>query len=206
MMVCAIASTLISTKHRSIAAVTPTGTINIVHGSVDIDMDFAGFAVEEIQFSLQTVLNVDMAADAYVDGVRVEGNFLVAPTVRLEFVRAWGRKGNGRQEIELGPETMTMLARLAVAAEEIANGLKTSRNSEPALTEEIGWTATNGIPRSQPCQASPYLTAEEAAKYLGISIKSLYGVVERRHLIPLRGPRRAYRFKVEMLDQYLKRR
>ena len=50
------------------------------------------------------------------------------------------------------------------------------------------------------------MTAEEAAKYLGISIKSLYGVVERRHLVPLRGPRRAYRFTVEMLDEYLKRR
>ncbi len=52
--------------------------------------------------------------------------------------------------------------------------------------------------------ASPYLTAEEAAQYLGITMDSLYGQVERRRLIPLRGPKRSYRFTTAMLDAYLK--
>jgi excisionase family DNA binding protein len=54
--------------------------------------------------------------------------------------------------------------------------------------------------------ASPYLDAEQAAVYLGITVSSLYGIVERRHLKPLRGPRRRYRFTKELLDEYLRRR
>lgn len=53
--------------------------------------------------------------------------------------------------------------------------------------------------------ASPYLDAVDAAEYLGVTVKSLYGVVERGHLVPLRGPKRRYRFTVEMLDEYLSR-
>jgi excisionase family DNA binding protein len=53
---------------------------------------------------------------------------------------------------------------------------------------------------------SPYLDATEAAAYLGITLKSLYGIVERGHLEPLRGPRRRYRFTSVMLDEYLARR
>ena len=53
---------------------------------------------------------------------------------------------------------------------------------------------------------SPYLDATEAAAYLGITLKSLYGIVERGHLEPLRGPRRRYRFTSAMLDEYLARR
>ena len=52
---------------------------------------------------------------------------------------------------------------------------------------------------------SPYLGAGEAAEYLGITVSSLYGVVERGHVVPLRGPRRSYRFTESMLDEYLKR-
>ena len=44
------------------------GMVNLVHAAHDIDMPLAGFTVQEIQFSLQNVLNVDMHADAYVDG------------------------------------------------------------------------------------------------------------------------------------------
>lgn len=53
---------------------------------------------------------------------------------------------------------------------------------------------------------SPYLDAEEAAAYLGVSLSSLYGIVERGRLVPLRGPRRRYRFTTAMLDEYLRRK
>ena len=53
---------------------------------------------------------------------------------------------------------------------------------------------------------SPYLDAEGAASYLGVTLNSLYGVVERGHLQPLRGPRRRYRFTTAMLDEYLGRK
>jgi excisionase family DNA binding protein len=58
----------------------------------------------------------------------------------------------------------------------------------------------------RPVATSPYLDAEQAAAYLGITVSSLYGIVERGHLIPLRGPRRRYRFTKELLDDYLRRR
>jgi excisionase family DNA binding protein len=53
---------------------------------------------------------------------------------------------------------------------------------------------------------SPYLDAEQAAVYLGVTLNSLYGIVERGHLQPLRGPRRRYRFTTAMLDEYLGRK
>ncbi len=52
---------------------------------------------------------------------------------------------------------------------------------------------------------SPYLNAQDASAYLQITIKSLYGIVERGHLKPLRGPKRQYRFTRKMLDDYLSR-
>ena len=52
-------------------------------------------------------------------------------------------------------------------------------------------------------QASPYLTAQQAADYLQITVKALYGLVERRKLRPLPGHRR-YRFLPQQLDAYLR--
>jgi excisionase family DNA binding protein len=50
---------------------------------------------------------------------------------------------------------------------------------------------------------TPYFDSTAAANYLGITEKSIYGLVERKRLTPLRGPRRTYRFTREQLDQYL---
>jgi excisionase family DNA binding protein len=49
----------------------------------------------------------------------------------------------------------------------------------------------------------PFLDSSAACNYLGVTEQSLYGLVERKRLIPLRGPRRSYRFTKQMLDQYL---
>jgi excisionase family DNA binding protein len=50
---------------------------------------------------------------------------------------------------------------------------------------------------------SPYFDSAAAANYLRITEQSLYGLVERKRLVPLRGPRRTYRFTKQQLDQYL---
>lgn len=50
---------------------------------------------------------------------------------------------------------------------------------------------------------SPYLDAKGAADYLGITVKSLYGLVSLGRLEPLRGSKRSYRFTTAMLDEYL---
>jgi excisionase family DNA binding protein len=49
----------------------------------------------------------------------------------------------------------------------------------------------------------PYFDSRGACNYLGITEQSLYGLVERKRLVPLRGPRRTYRFTREQLDAYL---
>lgn len=56
-----------------------------------------------------------------------------------------------------------------------------------------------------PAERKPtrYLNAEQAAEYLGCSVKSLYRQVELGKLEPLRGPKRSYRFTAAMLDKYL---
>jgi excisionase family DNA binding protein len=50
---------------------------------------------------------------------------------------------------------------------------------------------------------SPYLTGEEAADYLRITMNALYSLVERRKLRPLPGSRK-YRFTKEQLDAFLR--
>lgn len=50
---------------------------------------------------------------------------------------------------------------------------------------------------------SPWLDAEQSANYLGISVRSLNGLVARGRLVPQRGPRRTYRFTRQQLDAYL---
>jgi excisionase family DNA binding protein len=50
---------------------------------------------------------------------------------------------------------------------------------------------------------SPYLDSQQAADYLQVTMKSLYELVGRRRLNPLRGPRRSYRFTRQQLDEYL---
>ena len=80
-----------------------------------------------------------------------------------------------------------------------------SRQVQEGLTVEVSLAARDHLQmRSQ--SRSPYLGANDAAEYLGITVSSLYAVVERGYLTPLRGPRRTYRFTREMLDDYLKRR
>lgn len=50
---------------------------------------------------------------------------------------------------------------------------------------------------------SPWLDSRQSADYLGITVRSLNGLVARGRLEPARGPRRQYRFTREQLDAYL---
>jgi excisionase family DNA binding protein len=86
-----------------------------------------------------------------------------------------------------------------------------SGSPEAARKESGKDQALAGPDRIQPDEGdtrgrSPYLDAKGAAAYLGITLGSLYGTVERGHITPLRGPRRRYRFTTAMLDEYLGRK
>lgn len=98
--------------------------------------------------------------------------------------------------IEFGPSTLDCLRQLTQAfLEAVAPKPEGSRSAPLSALDNI----------SSPAKESPYLDAKEAAFYLGTSASSLYGLVERRQIDPMRGPRRRYRFTKEMLDEYLKR-
>ena len=77
--------------------------------------------------------------------------------------------------------------------------------SAPLRTQALLSPDTITSATERPSVTIPYLDAEGVA-YLGITVSSLYGIVERGHLTPLRGPRRRYRFTKELLDDYLRRR
>jgi hypothetical protein len=75
---------------------------------------------------------------------------------------------------------------------------------QPVLGPALSDTSTILTNPEKRVVESPYLNAEEAAAYLGITKASLYGIVERRRIVPLRGPKRTYRFTKRMLDDYLR--
>jgi hypothetical protein len=62
---------------------------------------------------------------------------------------------------------------------------------------------TKPEPPPRPSIPSPYLDAQQAADYLGMTVKALYGHVERRKLRPLPGYKK-YRFRKEQLDAFLR--
>jgi len=71
------------------------GKVNVVYGAHDLDMDLAGFSIDEIQLALRDVLNVDSGVEAYVDGTKIEnkGDFKLKKGQRLEFMKEAGQKG-----------------------------------------------------------------------------------------------------------------
>jgi excisionase family DNA binding protein len=92
----------------------------------------------------------------------------------------------------------------SVAVEMLAQLKRIADNLIAPQPKQINGTDDDSPTPLPQRRKSPYMDSEEAADYLGISVKSLYGQVERGHIKPLRGPRRQYRFTVEMLDEYLR--
>lgn len=97
--------------------------------------------------------------------------------------------------VELAEETLGTLRQFIQLLEDKTR-LESRSSADPTLSHP------NSIPR--PSNLSPYLDAKAAAAYLGTTVGSLYGLVDRRQIEPLRGPRRRYRFTQAMLDEYLK--
>jgi excisionase family DNA binding protein len=127
---------------------------------------------------------------------------------------------NPQMVVELGPESLSALKRLAEAIEKLD-----PRVSDPGPDEEhpaprnLGNAGEEGqksevialpLAMAHPAETkqpqSPYLNAQEAAAYLRVSLKSLYSQVERGNLKSGRGPRRRLLFKKDMLDRYVQRR
>lgn len=97
--------------------------------------------------------------------------------------------------VEFGESTLDCLRRLTAILER--------QGDKPSAQAQHGSVSDTA---NISCELnSPYLDAQKAATYLGTSVKSLYGLVERGQIEPKRGPRRRYRFTKELLDEYLER-
>jgi excisionase family DNA binding protein len=82
-------------------------------------------------------------------------------------------------------------------------GLDPVAPETPSMTPRDALPIIGKLLAALPKVPSPYLDSDEAADYLRITGKSLYALVDRKRLTPLRGPRRTYRFTHQQLDNYL---
>jgi len=137
---------------------------------------------EELDQQIQKGLRVMQAAN---------GSMRITETAVDEFVRGMNGNGDG-----------AFLAAIAKSLEKIASGFDPSLDHRPEQCNDVG--ERPAAPLFQPKRRSPYIDSKEAASYLGITVKSLYGQVERGHIKPLRGPKKTYRFTEKMLDEYLR--
>jgi excisionase family DNA binding protein len=94
-----------------------------------------------------------------------------------------------------------VILEIASNLKRLADHFAAPHDPQPKQINGAGDDAPTPLPQRR---KSPYMDSDEAAAYLGITVKSLYGQVERQRIRPLRGPRRTYRFTTEMLDEYLR--
>jgi hypothetical protein len=127
---------------------------------------------------------------------------------------------NRKMVVELGPESLFALKRLAEVIERLDPRLKEPGvkpgqpcppNHHDAIeelqeSESVPIRLATARPAENKHPQSPYLNVEEAAAYLRVSPKSIYAQVERGNLKPGRGPRRRLMFTKEGLDRYVQRR
>lgn len=74
-------------------AAAVTGKVSVVYGANDLEMELGGHTVADVQASLADVLNLDKNAEAYVNGVQVNGDYQLKAGDRLEFMKEAGQKG-----------------------------------------------------------------------------------------------------------------
>ena len=166
---------------------------HLTFGPNSVEYDLTGYTIAQAEQALSEVLNIGSWVPAFVEGKRVESKskFVLHRGQAVLFWKVWGIKGAGRRKLleEQVVELQDRIDRL----EDAVYGLL------DVAGDRIG-TPKNGS------RKSPYLNSEEAAEYLRTSISSLYGLVDRKQINPLRGPKRSYRFTPRMLDDYLRGR
>jgi hypothetical protein len=175
--------------------------IRVTHGANEGFFPVAGKSVASVRKALATIFSIPADALPMVGGRVVGPDHTLAPGEELLFAREKGRKGVGSR-VWTAEEFCKFFQ---ISREDLDAWIGQGLQARPCLdgTLRITETAADEFFRGRQVQ-SPYLTAEQAASYLGLgSVKSLYGLVERRKLTPLPG-HRTYRFTTEQLDAYLR--
>ncbi len=192
----------------------------VVYGSHSQYANVNGQTIGAIRAVFRSLFNIPDQARALVKDQPVDEDAILLPGQTLEFRKESGQKSLGNL---LTPDQLMEQWGIKKTAylELVELGLPSVRLEAGIFHPEIavdewfkrmvtGSTDTAPIDHASrihcPPNQSPYLDSEQAAAYLGISVKSLYGQVERRRIVPFRGPKRQYRFTKDMLDEYLNRK
>lgn len=114
-------------------------SVRLTYGIHDLEAEVAGLTVGEIKLAYQDILNLDPAAQGFINGHQVEGGTILRGADRLEWVREWGKKGSDRNEVVM------CLDRIASSLERIANKLDPPPDDivgTPYLARKLGCTTT----------------------------------------------------------------
>jgi excisionase family DNA binding protein len=172
----------------------------VTHGANEGFFPVAGKSVAAVRRGLATAFGIPDDALPIIGGRVVGPDHRLTPGEELLFAKEIGRKG-------VGTHVWT--------AEEFCKFFKISREDldawigqglpvKPCLdgSLRITETAVDEFFRGQVIE-SPYLTTEDAAKYLRTTIKGIYSLLERGKLRKLPGSRTVL-FTREMLDAYVR--
>lgn len=165
---------------------------HFIFGLNNIEIDLSGYTVAQAQQSLSDVLNLGPQHPAFIDEELVSKNTVVRPGTTVSFIKVRGVKGAGRRK-HIEERLVEITDRLDQLESALFGLLDIAGNRVDASHNRRG-------------KKSPYLNSEEAAEYIRTSMSSLYGVINRGHIDPLRGPKDSYRFTTRMLDDYLRRK
>lgn len=177
--------------------------ITVKYGPNTLPIATSGRTLNAVKIGVGQILNLPTDSVVLVNGLAAPPFLKLVAGDMLEFVCRRGRKGVGSRVWTADEYCEFFKVSQDILHEQIDAGLEVMRlpDGEIRITE----TAVDEFISGKITQ-SPYLGAEQAAGYLGISVKSLYGLVERRQITPLRGPKRTYRFTEDILHEYLGRK
>jgi hypothetical protein len=205
-MVCSV----VHPQRRPVIA-APLGTITVAYGAHDLELDLAGYTVEEVQASLRDFLNIGMEAEGYVDGRPALPTYRLQQSNRLEFVKERGSKGVGSTWTKT---EFTKLFRMGEAdwTDWVARGLPfdTMKDGTVVLneTEVDQWKQAQReqkpYPASRAAARKQMLSLKDAAAYLGMTVSGLRKLVDKNEIHYFQ--RKAHSpimFKAEWLDEYV---
>jgi len=208
------------------------GLVEIMCGIHVLELALAGLTIEEIWLALRSLLNLERY-QVHANGQRVEYSYIASSGDRIEFVRAFGRKGLGtvwtKQEFmeicHMSEVDWANSVAEGLPFDELADGTtvlnetevdewnRRRRNGVPSglaimerLADAAEQIANHLDPESPQIVGTPYV-----AKQLGKSVKWVGDLVRRQTIpkgcvVPGTGNGKEWRFFRKKIDKWIESR
>jgi hypothetical protein len=189
-------------------------TVCCVHGANEQNLPITGKTVGWVRSNLHYALNLAPGAEALVGDHQVSEQYVLSAGETVEFLNRRGAKGVGRlweseaqikQFFRLTEQQYQHWRSLGMPVHEFPDGRVLMTETDFDL-----WSASIHRPtpveveQSHPLPVeSPYLTIEQAVRYLGKTRKAIYGLLDRGKLRKMEGSHVCY-FTTDMLDDFLR--